>query len=76
VVNVFGVLRRSPPSHFHNGDYVTDRRRLYRVLEIRPAKRSQRAAILEDCRTLEATHVEAGELSRMQLRLVRGALVW
>jgi hypothetical protein len=75
VVNLFSASRRNPPPAFHEGDYVTDRRRLYRVLEILPAKLNQRAAILEDCRTLEAMRFGTKELKRMQLRLVRGALV-
>jgi hypothetical protein len=63
------------PSIFHEGDYVTDRRRLYRVLQIVPAKLNRRAAILEDCRTLEAILFRPKELKRMRLQLVQRALV-
>ena len=62
---------RTPP--FQEGDYLTDRRRLYRVLEIVPAKFGKRAAILEDCRTLHATLFLPKELKRMRLRLVQRA---
>jgi hypothetical protein len=56
---------------FQRGDYVTDRRRLYRVLEIVPAKFRKRAAILEDCETLDATFFAPNELRRMRLQLVQ-----
>ena len=59
---------------FREGDYVTDQRRLYRVLQIVPAKLRQRAAILEDCRTLEAILFRPTELRRMRLQLVAPAL--
>jgi hypothetical protein len=49
------VANTSRTQPFQQGDYLTDRRRLYRVLEIVPAKFKKRAAILEDCRTLDAT---------------------
>jgi hypothetical protein len=62
-------------SVLNEGDYVTDRRRLYRVLQILPAKLNRRAAILEDCRTLDATLVQPRELKRMRLQLVQRALV-
>jgi hypothetical protein len=55
---------------FQAGDYVTDRRRLYRVLQIVPAKFKKRAAILEDCETLDAALVPPNELKRMRLQLV------
>jgi hypothetical protein len=60
---------RTPP--FQAGDYLTDRRRLYRVLEIVPAKFSKRAAILEDCETLDAALVPPNELKRMRLQVVQ-----
>jgi hypothetical protein len=56
---------------FQAGDYLTDRRRLYRVLEIVPAKFRKRAAILEDCETLDAALFGPSELKRMRLRLVQ-----
>ena len=60
---------RTPP--FQAGDYLTDRQRLYRVLQIVPAKFSKRAAILEDCETLDAALVPPNELKRMRLQLVQ-----
>jgi hypothetical protein len=62
---------RSVP--FQEGDCLTDRRRLYRVLEVVPAKFRKRAAILEDCRTLDATLFLPRELKRMRLQLVQRA---
>jgi hypothetical protein len=56
---------------FQAGDYLTDRRRLYRVLEILPAKFRKRAAILEDCETLDAALFGPSELKRMRLQLVQ-----
>jgi hypothetical protein len=58
---------------FQEGDYLTDRRRLYRVLEIVPATLRKRAAILEDCETLVATWFPPRELKRMRLQLVQWA---
>ena len=58
---------------FQEGDYLTDRRRLYRVLEILPAKLKKRAAILEDCETLDALLFPPKELKRMRLQLVERA---
>ena len=49
------MANTSRPQPFQQGDYLTDRRQLYRVLEVVPAKFKKRAAILEDCRTLDAT---------------------
>jgi hypothetical protein len=59
---------------FRRGDYLTDRRRLYRVLEILPARGNRRAAILEDCQTLDAAVFRPRELRRMRLQLVQPAL--
>jgi hypothetical protein len=56
---------------FQPGDYVTDRQRLYCVREILPAKFKKRAAILEDCRTLDTTLFLPKELKRMRLQLVQ-----
>jgi hypothetical protein len=58
---------------FQEGDYLTDRRWLYRVLEILPAKFNKRAAILEDCRTLDASLFAPKELKCMRLQLVQRA---
>jgi hypothetical protein len=56
---------------FQAGDYLTDRRRLYRVLEIFPARFKKRAAILEDCETLDAALFGPNELKRMRLQVVQ-----
>jgi hypothetical protein len=58
---------------FQAGDYLTDRQRLYCVLEILPAKFKKRAAILEDCETLDAALFGPSELKRMRLQLVQRA---
>ena len=58
---------------FREGDYVTDQRRLYRVLQIVPRRLRKRAAILEDCGTLDAILFPPRELERMQLQVVRPA---
>jgi hypothetical protein len=58
---------------FREGDYLTDQRRLYRVLQLVPAKFNRRGAILEDCRTLDTLVVEPQELRRMRLQPVRPA---
>ena len=58
---------------FSEGDYVTNQRRLYRVLQILPTRRRKRAAILEDCRTLDVILFRPTELDRMQLQVVRPA---
>ena len=55
---------------FQEGDYVTDRRRLFRVLQIVPARLRRRAAILEDCQTLDARLFAPKELKHMRLQLV------
>ena len=60
---------------FREGDYLTDQRRLYRVLQIVPTRLRKRAAILEDCRTLDAILFRPRELERMQLQVVRPAPV-
>jgi len=67
------MANTSPTQPFHEGDYLTDRRRLYRVLQIVPAKFNKRAAILEDCRTLDAALFPPQELKRMRLQLVQRA---
>jgi hypothetical protein len=56
---------------FREGDYLTDQRRLYRVLQIVPTRLRRRAAILEDCSTLDAILFRPRELARMQLEVVR-----
>jgi hypothetical protein len=58
---------------FREGDYLTDQRRLYCVLQVLPTKFKERAAILEDCRTLDAALFRPDELARMKLRVVRAA---
>ena len=59
---------------FRKGDYLTDRRRLYRVLEIMPGGNKRRVAILEDCHTLDVTLFRPNELRRMRLQPVQPAL--
>lgn len=60
---------------FCEGDYLTDQRRLYRVLQIVPTRLRKRAAILEDCSTLDTILFRPRELRRMQLEVVRTAAV-
>ena len=55
---------------FHEGDYLTDQRRLYRVLQIVPGRLKKPSAMLEDCRTLEAMLFRPRQLRRMRLQLV------
>jgi hypothetical protein len=54
------------------GDYVTDQRALYWVVQILTSCRPH-AAILEDCRTLEVLVLTPRDLSRLALRVVRPA---
>ena len=56
---------------FREGDYLTDNWRLFRVVKIVPTRLGRRAAVLEDCRTLEAMLLRPRELRRMQLQAVR-----
>jgi hypothetical protein len=56
---------------FHEGDYLTDQRRLYRVLQVVPRRLRRRAAVLEDCHTLEAILYGPRELKALQLQVVR-----
>lgn len=66
-------MDNTPLSHrqpFQEGDYLTDQRRLYRVLQIVPGKLKKPAAMLEDCRTLEAMLFRPRQLRRMRLQLV------
>jgi hypothetical protein len=65
------MANNSHAQPFHEGDYVTDRRRLYRVLQIVPVKFKKPAAILEDCETLDAALFAPKELKRMRLQLVQ-----
>jgi hypothetical protein len=58
---------------FSEGDYLTDQRRLYRVLQVLPTKFKEWAAILEDCLTLDETLFHPEELARMELRIVHAA---
>ncbi len=66
-------MAKSPLSHpdfFREGDYLTDQRRLYRILQIVPNRFRRPAAILEDCRTLDTVVLRRRQLARMQLRIV------
>jgi hypothetical protein len=55
------------------GSYVTDGRRLFRVVSPLAAPPELEAAELEDCMTLESDCYTAGELWAMRLILVRRA---
>jgi hypothetical protein len=70
-----GAVRPFKAHPLRRGDYLTDRRRLYRVLEVLPTKGNRGAAILEDCHTLDAALFRPSELRRMRLELVQPALV-
>ena len=59
------------PKSYREGDYLTDQQRLFRVVQVVPAKLNRRAAILEDCRTLETVLFGPRDLRRMRLELVR-----
>ena len=59
------------PKSYRVGDYLTDRWRLFRVLQVIPAKLNRRTVILEDCRTLETVLLGSRDLRRMRLQLVR-----
>ena len=59
------------PKSYREGDYLTDHRRLFRVVRVVPAKFNRRAAILENCRTLETVLFGPRDLRRMRLEFVR-----
>jgi hypothetical protein len=69
-------MRRAGTGHkapsFDVGDYVTDQRGLYCVVQILTTRR-QHTAILEDCRTLDVLVLSARDLSRLALQVVRPA---
>jgi hypothetical protein len=56
---------------FREGDYLTDERALYRVVEIVQTRHQRRGAILEDCATLDTTLYRPEQLARMGLHVVR-----
>ena len=53
------------------GAYVTDGRRLFRVVQRLDPLRGAAAAVLEDCLTLELRSYGAADLWEMGVRLVR-----
>ncbi len=53
------------------GSYVTDGKRLFRVVTQFPPRHRSPVAMLEDCHTLEVTPFSPDELYEMELRLVR-----
>jgi hypothetical protein len=55
-----------------SGGYVTDDRRLFRVVSQFAFAGDHVVASLEDCRTLEVRDYSPGELHAMGLRAVRG----
>ena len=55
------------------GSYVTDGRRLFRVVTRFPARHESPIALLEDCHTLEVTPFSPDELFELGLRLVRAS---
>ncbi len=74
----------SPPARRHaegpagqedpDGSYLTDGRRLFRLVPQLPASSQRRFASLEDCLTLEVSAYSPRELERMRLRRVRAHL--
>ena len=65
--------RRAPAHPFAAGCYVTDGRRLYRVLSRFVPGEPDAHAELEDCVTLEVRSCSPSELYSMRLRSVRGS---
>jgi hypothetical protein len=68
------IARRPSAGHpFAAGNYLTDGRRLFRVLSQIAAGEPDSRARLEDCLTLEVGSYAARELYSMRLRIVRAA---
>jgi hypothetical protein len=55
----------------YEGAYLTDGRRLFRVVRCLDPSRGAATAVLEDCLTLELHPYAAADLWEMRLRLVR-----
>jgi hypothetical protein len=66
-VAVMDALLHIPRARFAPGTYHTDGMRLFRI--VCPADRG-RLRVIEDCRTLELTLVQIGQLETMGLRAV------
>jgi hypothetical protein len=66
------ITPRSPiPASALTGDaYLTDGRRLFRVVSALDPRREHPVARLEDCQTLSVSAYSAGELYGMRLRTV------
>lgn len=63
----------APPHPFATGSYLTDERRLFRVVSQFTPGAAQVFASLEDCLTLEISAHVPSDLYSMRLRAVRGA---
>lgn len=63
----------TPPHPFATGSYLTDERRLFRVISQFTPGAPQMFASLEDCLTLEISAHVPSDLYSMRLRAVRGA---
>ncbi len=66
------IASRTPGEH-EPGTYLTDGRRLFRVVRGFAWPPHASEAILEDCRTLEEGAYPPDELARMGLRVVQPA---
>jgi hypothetical protein len=62
------VTSRGCSSRLRSGSYVTDGRRLYRVVSQFTPRSARVFAALEDCRTLEVRPYSPDELYAMRLR--------
>ncbi len=65
--------RPAPSEPLHAGGYVTDGRRLFRVVSQFATVGDHVFASLEDCSTLEVQAYAPGELCAMGLRPIRSA---
>jgi len=60
--------RPRPPERLRSGGYLTDGRRLFRVVSQFSTVGEHKFARLEDCLTLEVSAYSPGELYQMKLR--------
>ena len=67
------LARTALPRPFATDSYLTDGRRLYRVVSQFSPGAAELVASLEDCLTLEVSAYGPSELYSMRLRPVRGA---
>ena len=68
--NRSSVARTQPDPGLHEGAYVTDGRRLFRVVQPINPPRAVASAVLEDCMTLDAQAFTPRQLAEMGLRTV------